>query len=204
MTKKINLKKGEIVTRVNYLINFDEYQKQDYQVVSVNDSTITLVKVCDRDWVGIPAQIELSLENYDKCFYDGDEGFISIYASTFEAGECAIQEFIPEFQKFHPEIEFNIKRDKINDKLKEFLIDIEKVGDFYAFEELESFLSDLHLDCFTDVRLVFIKKLVKSLMELNYCQIEIEQGSLPYDNEIEELYISLKSKLIEYVEKEVV
>lgn len=204
MAKKINLKKGEIITRVNYLIHFDEFQKQDYRIVSVNDSVITLSEVCDWEWVGIPTQIELSLEDYGKCFHDEGKGFISIYASTFEAGECAIQEFIPEFQKLHPEIEFDIKREKVNDKLKEFLVDIEKVGDFYAFEKIRGFLQELRLDCFKDIHLVFVKKLIQSLIELNYCQVEIEQDHMPYDAEIEELYLSLKRKLIEYVEKEVV
>lgn len=204
MTKKINLKKGEIITRVNYLINFDEYQKQDYQIVSVNDSIITLAEICDWEWNGIPTQIELSLNDYGECFHDEDEGLISIYASTFEAGERAIQEFIPEFQKLHPEIEFDFKRKKVNDKLKEFLVDIERVGDFYALEKIRGFLQELRLDCFKDIHLVFVKKLIRSLIELNYCQVEIEQGHMPHDAEIEELYLSLKRKLIEYVEKEVV
>lgn len=204
MAKKINLKKGEIITRVDYLIYFDEFQKQDYRIVSVNDSVITLAEICDWEWIGIPTQIELSLKDYDKCFHDEDEGFISIYASTFEAGERAIQEFIPEFQKLHPEIEFDFKRGKVNDKFKEFLVDIETVGDFYAFEKIREFLQELRLDCFKDIHLVFVKKLIRSLIELNYCQVEIEQGHMPHDAEIEELYLSLKRKLIEYVEKEVV
>ena len=204
MAKKINLKKGEIVTRINYLIYFDEYQKQDYQVVSVNDSIITLAEICDGEWIGMPTQIKLSLKDYGKCFHDGDEGFISVYASTFEAGERAIQEFIPEFQKLHPEIEFDLKCDQANDKFKEFLVDIEKVGDFYAFEKIRGFLQELRLDCFKDIHLVFIKKLIQSLIELNYCQVEIEQGHMPHDDEMEELYLSLRRKLIEYVEKEVV
>ena len=204
MAKKINLKKGEVITRVNYLINFDEYQKQDYQIVSVNDSNITLAKICDWEWIGIPTQIELPLEDYGKCFHDEDEGFISIYASISEAGERAIQEFIPEFQKLHPEIEFDFKRERVNDKLKEFLVDIEKAGDLYAFEKIREFLQELRLDCFKDIHLVFVKKLIQSLIELNYCQVEIEQGHMPYDDEMEELYLSLRRKLIEYVEKEVI
>lgn len=204
MAKKINLKKGEIITRVNYLIDFDEYQKQDYQIVSVNDSIITLAEICDWEWNGVPTQIELSLNDYGECFHDEDEGFISIYASTLEAGERTIQEFIPEFQKLHPEIEFDFKREKVNDKLKEFLVDIKKVGDLYALEKIREFLQELRLDCFKDIHLVFVKKLIQSLIELNYCQVEIEQGHMPYDDEMEELYLSLKRKLIEYIEKEVV
>lgn len=203
MTKKLNLKKNEIITRVNYLIHFDTYQKQDYSVVSVDDSTITLCELRAWDWIGISTPFQLPLEEYNKCFYDEDEGFLSIYSSTFDAGELAIEQFIPEFQKTHPEIEFSKKRDNLQKVLRDFLKNLETVGDLCALEGLHNFLDSLRLNCFNDTRLVFIKKLANSLIELNYCKVDIEQGYMPSDFELEELYISLRRKLIEYVEKEV-